>query len=289
MKEHIFGAWQVVSAPEFGGNLSCVRWNGYDIMRRFSTADEWKAAPTNYGFAVLFPPNRIDAGKFEFDGKSCFLPVNEPDRNTHLHGVALREEWQLTQTGSDTLTMQYLFDEENSMYQGFPFKCRLSVSYTFEERALIQTFEVENLSQVRMPCALGFHTAFAIPQRVNVHGDGGHIELPPPRYLASGRVIPWLDGFEPDVWCDPVSVWPFGHLKTTAVPLAELEYKDFSLRYLPDSKFGYWMVWRKVDEFDYLCIEPMNIKIGTFENAPALLPVLEAGKSEKFISKIEII
>ena len=87
------GNWCLRANPECGGNLSQVTWKNLDVMRPFTAVEEWEQAPTNYGFAVLFPPNRIDGGRFIFDSRDCFLPVNEPHRNNHLHGVALREKW----------------------------------------------------------------------------------------------------------------------------------------------------------------------------------------------------
>ena len=288
MTDFNFGSWQVSAAPACGGNLSKVCWRGNDIMRAFYDVKEWEAAPTNYGFAVLFPPNRIDNGVFDFEGKRYSLPVNEAVRGNHLHGIALREAWELTEVTDNSLCMQFIYDERHSMFSGFPFKCKMSVVYTFSENSLEQRFIVENLSETNMPCALGFHSAFAMPKKLNVHGVGERIELLPPRYLATGRNVPWTDGFEPNVQCNPAEVWPFGHLKAAEEPSAELEYDNFSVKYLPDRKFGYFMVWRKDDEFDYICVEPMNIKIGTFENAPETLPVLRAGEKECFVSKVEI-
>ena len=289
MKSFSFGNWQVTASPECGGNLSEVYWQGNAVMRCFTDTANWESAPTNYGFAVLFPPNRIDDGKFSFEGKQYQLPVNEPERGNHLHGIALREKWQLTAWDENSLTMEFIFDENNSMYAGCPFKCKLSVRYIFAENSFEQHFGVENLSGKNMPCALGFHSAFAMPQKMRVHGADGRVELLPPRYLASGRVIPWSCGFTPGEWCDPSKVSEFGHFSASGKPLAEFEHGSFTVRYMPDEKFSWWMLWRKIDEFDYICAEPMNIKIGTFENAPEELPTVRPGETELFCSTVEII
>ena len=289
MKSFEFGDWQVTVAPECGGNLSCVKFRGRDIMRPFNTFEEWKKAPTNYGFATLFPPNRIDAGKFQFDGREYSLPVNEPLRGNHVHGVALREKWQLTAFDDNSLTMEFLFDEKISTYAGFSFKCKLCVKYVFHGNTFEQYFSVENLSDRRMPCGLGFHSAFAIPRQMCVHGSGKRVELAPPRYLASGNMVDWDCGFAPEEWCDPSKIEEFGHLKASDIPLAEFDHGDFMVKYMPDKKFGYWMVWRHIEEFDYICAEPMNIKVGTFENAPETLPSVMPGEKEIFQSKVEVI
>jgi galactose mutarotase-like enzyme len=56
-----------------------------------------------------------------------------------------------------------------------------------------------------------------------------------------------------------------------------------------DEKFDHWMVWRPEFDTSFVCVEPMNIRIGTFENAPDTLPVLAAGESVTFSSSVEII
>lgn len=290
MRQFKFGSWSVTAAPECGGNLSQVKYGGSDIMRGFSSVSQWENTPTNFGFAVLFPPNRIDGGNFVFRGEAYHLPVNEPARGNHLHGVALREKWELTNTAENTLTMSWRFDESSPMYAGYPFDCRLSVTYIFEENSLVQKFTVENLSAKVIPCALGFHTAFTAPEKIRVIGKGGRFELVPPRYLMSGREIGWLDGFEPNVWCDPHEIWPFGHFRMDEnARMAELDFGSFKLRYTVDEKFDHWMVWRPEFDTSFICVEPMNIRIGSFENSPDTLPVLHPGESTTFTSKIEII
>lgn len=290
MREFVFGNWHVTAAPGCGGNLSQVKYGGVDVMRGFSDISQWKSAPTNYGFAVLFPPNRIDGGDFVFRGVPYHLPVNEVERGNHLHGIALREKWELEKYTENSLTMSWRFDERSPMYAGYPFDCRLSVTYSFTENRMVQLFTAENLTEKVIPCALGFHTSFVIPERVCVYGRGGRFELVPPRYLMSGREIGWLDGFEPNVWCDPKKIWPFGHFKMDEnAPFAELDYCSFKLRYTVDEKFDHWMVWRPEFDRSFLCVEPMNIKIGSFENSPDTLPVLQPGESMVFTSQIEII
>ncbi|MBR7104833.1 MAG: aldose 1-epimerase [Lentisphaeria bacterium] len=289
MRELVFGSWTVTAAPECGGNLSQVKYSGVDIMRGYTELSRWIEAPTNFGFAVLFPPNRIDGGKFMFNGKKYQLPVNEPARGNHLHGIALREKWFLDEVTENSLSMSWIFDENAPMHEGYPFDCILRVTYTFTEKALIQEFTVRNCSSDVIPCALGFHSAFPAPARMLVSGKGGRFELPPPRYLMSGRETLWQEGFQPDTWCDPAQVWPFGHFRMDeSNRTAVLDYGSFSLRYTVDEKFNHWMVWRPESDTSFICIEPMNIRVGTFENAPGALPVLQAEESTKFTSKIEI-
>ena len=290
MKDHAFGNWQVISAAECGGNLACVRWCGHDIMHGFSHISQWQDAPTNYGFPVLFPPNRIADGTFCFMGKTYHLPINEPERGNHLHGIALREAWEYGECGGDSVNMFLEFNDASPMYAGFPFDCKLSVTYTFTGDSMIQDLAIENKSDSVMPCAVGFHSAFSIPETVFIHGKGKRIETVPPRYLVSGREIEWQeDGFQPNRRIVPEDIWPFGHFRMDAQRLAELDYGDFKVEYHLDDQFDHWMVWRPEQAKHFLCIEPMNIRVGCFENTPEKLPVLAPGARRNFISRITVI
>ena len=290
MREFVCGGWKISAAAECGGNLACVRWQGRDIMRGFVNAGQWQTAPTDYGFPILFPPNRIADGVFRFRNREYRLPVNEIDRHNHLHGIALREKWKFGECGADSVNMFLEFGKNSPWYADYPCDCKLAVTYTLTERVLTQELQIENRADTVIPCALGVHSAFAAPEKVLVHGRNGRIEILPPRYLASGREVNWLpDGFSPGKWCMPDKVYPFGHFRMDETHLAELDCGDFKLEYVTDEKFDHWMVWRPENDTSFLCIEPMNIRVGCFENTPELLPFLEPGESRKFTSRIKII
>ena len=184
--------------------------------------------------------------------------------------------------------MEFFYGSDSPEFAGFPFEFRLGVRYIFSGDVLIQTFEVSNLCSRTMPCALGFHTAFVMPERVFVSGEGGCIETLPPRYLASGRENGWNGGFRPSCWCRAKEIWPYGHFRSSGLPFAELDYGSYRVKYMPDEKFGYWMVWRPQDDASFLCLEPMNIKVGSMENDPEHLPAAEPGETVCFTSKIQI-
>ncbi len=290
MREFCFGNWQIVSAAECGGNLACVRWCGHDIMHGFSDISQWAKAPAIYGFPVLFPPNRIADGVFRFRNKTYRLPLNEPERSNHLHGIALSEKWQETHVSRNGFEIFWEFNKNSPAYINYPFDCKLVVSYTFSGNSFIQKLCVENNSALPMPCAAGFHSSFNAPERFLIHGTGKRIELLPPYYRASGREIDWTENaFSPNKWCSPPDLRQSGHFKMDETHSAELDHRDFQIRYTVDEKFNHWMVWKPEQENGFLCIEPMNIKVGTFENDPDSLPALEPGECMNFISRVEII
>ena len=78
--------------PEIGGNLFRLRDpNGRALLREPHSLDELSSACVCFGIPTLFPPNRIDGGKFTFRGRECSLPVTEPRNNNALHGLCRAE------------------------------------------------------------------------------------------------------------------------------------------------------------------------------------------------------
>jgi aldose 1-epimerase len=95
MKTFTFGDWKLTAAPECGGNLASLYWRDHKITRSFDTVEEWVAPRACYGFPILFPPNRIEDGKFKLNGVEYSLPLNEPLRNNHIHGIPMERVWTL--------------------------------------------------------------------------------------------------------------------------------------------------------------------------------------------------
>lgn len=70
-------AMQSLTAPDRNGKLD-------DVLLGYDTAAEYLARPQYFGATVGRFANRIDAGKFELDGKAYQLETN--DGPNHLHG-----------------------------------------------------------------------------------------------------------------------------------------------------------------------------------------------------------
>ena len=78
------GGWSALFAPGYGGRLIRLRWNEFDLLRHPEREEELQEGQFVFGIPVLLPPNRIDAGTFEFQGRRYQLPLNEPQRGNHL-------------------------------------------------------------------------------------------------------------------------------------------------------------------------------------------------------------
>lgn len=290
MKRLFFGDWKLTAAPECGGNLASLYWKNHKITRSFDTVEEWVSPRACYGFPILFPPNRIEDGKFKLNGVEYSLPINETARNNHIHGIPMERCWALGNITENSITMDWSYTPDDPCYSGYPFDCTLSVTYTFLEKEMIQTLSIRNTGKLTIPCALGYHSAFVAPEKAFVTGTGKRLlTIAENRFLPDGSEEEWCHGFAPNSWFDPKAVTEYGLFRTENKPLALLDYGNgLIVEYQPDEKFTWWLLWRPVNDSSYICTEPMNIPVNCHNYSPADLPLLAPGETAVFRSVLRI-
>ncbi len=152
--------------------------------------------PYLYGMPILFPPNRIADGCFDFDGRVYRYPINEESTNCHCHGSLCRAAFQVIEQKPDEILCAF-YAKEGELYPGFPHALKVIIRYRLTEDGMEQTVTVANHSQTRMPVMLGFHTTFPIPfmagqnpEDVWIQADvGEEIRRDPVRHLPVGKLL----------------------------------------------------------------------------------------------------
>ncbi|OXM13221.1 aldose 1-epimerase [Paenibacillus herberti] len=165
------GTYEAVMLPEIGGNMIAFRdlTTGYRFLREPSQEDmsKFRETSTVWGIPVLFPPNRFEDGRFPFRDRIYQLPVNEPERDNHLHGFLYQVPWEVESFGSkgeeSFVTVSVRVDEEHSAYRRLPFRYTVKLHYTLSPDGLAQRVTVRNDGQEAMPCLLAFHTTLNVP------------------------------------------------------------------------------------------------------------------------------
>ncbi|MFC5471779.1 aldose 1-epimerase [Cohnella suwonensis] len=165
------GKYSAILLPTLGGNLVSFRddENGYRFLREPEGAEwgDFVAKPILHGIPVLFPPNRYDAGSFDFDGRSYRLPVNEAHTNNHIHGFVYDSEWEVEALSEDEnecrVMVSFVFDEKHPDFAAFPHRVVLRQSFALSEQGLEQRFDAINESEQALPFMLGFHTTLNAP------------------------------------------------------------------------------------------------------------------------------
>ena len=143
-----------------GGSLEQLIVNGEEIITNLANF------PYNqtYASSILFPfANRIKDGKYNFNGKSYSLDVNETKANNALHGLVYNKTFNVIKKNcnsqSASLRLSYT---EKKPHPGFPFFFRIDLIYKLTLNTLDLEVEITNTGTNSFPFTLGWHPYFKI-------------------------------------------------------------------------------------------------------------------------------
>jgi aldose 1-epimerase len=136
------------------------------------------------GKTILPWPNRIDHGRYTFDGRELQVPINEPKRDAALHGLMSFVEWQPVQHRADRVVLEYLLPPD----YGYPFRLAFRIEYTVDATGVRSTLTAKNVGGTDAPFGTANHTYLAAGgDRI----DDIVFELPADTYyLVNDRLIP---------------------------------------------------------------------------------------------------
>lgn len=145
------GTEYAISAGEYdavivaqGAALRQLQHRGRDLVVSF---DAGAPIPDYRGVIAAPWPNRIADGKYTFRGVQHQVEINEPDRNTALHGLVFDREWQLQEHGDSSVTLAC----ELEPTRGYPFHLRLEVQYRLDDGGLHTTVTTTNTADRPAP------------------------------------------------------------------------------------------------------------------------------------------
>jgi aldose 1-epimerase len=110
---------------EQGGSLRSLTHDGRALILSHD-ADE--PVPAAAGQLLAPWPNRIDHGRYSFDGESYTLPINEGPLDNAIHGLVRFEPWQVAEHERHRVRLTYRL----LGHSGYPFRLDLAVEYTLD-------------------------------------------------------------------------------------------------------------------------------------------------------------
>lgn len=158
---------------------------------------------SEFGYPILYPPNRVRGGKMRFGDREYRFPLN--DGPNHLHGEIRRMPWRIADIGANEAdgayaVAEFRYGDHPELMSYFPHPLVLRITIRLREGAVYMDGEIRNDGTTAAPLALGFHPYFAI------HGEAAdaRITLPaeseyqldvegfPDRYPAETPLCEWL-------------------------------------------------------------------------------------------------
>lgn len=228
---------------------------GRPVLRPYADAAETPERSRCASFPLVPFGNRIEAGRFTFEGRDYHLPPNaaEPHR---IHGDGWQTTWDLVDSAPDAATFTFAHEDDVYAY-------RAEQAFSVEEGRFEVTLWVENTGPRAMPFGLGHHPYFPLTPQTRLrapaktfvaeraeHLPGERLPLPADADFAEPSPVPprWFNnGFEG--WTGAARiVWPETSL---AVSITAPEAKGYFL-FRPDTAFD------PAYRGDYFCFEPMT-------------------------------
>ena len=127
---------------------------------------------------LLMPwPNRVDGGRYSFDGRDLQLALSEPEAGNAIHGLARWLSWTVAEQAEDRVRLTCRLMAQ----KGYPWTLELSADYALSPDGLTVTQAATNLGDSPAPYAQGAHPYLSVGRPV----DECDLTLPtPPDQLA---------------------------------------------------------------------------------------------------------
>ena len=250
----------------------------YDGYPNFEELDKLK---WSRGVLLTPFPNRTEAGKYTFAGKSYQFPINNEATGTAIHGFLREMSFTVKNTetaknfASVTCTTEYAGDRA---YYPFPF--RATVVYTLhDERGLDFHLSVENSGDSALPAGLGWHPYFSISDTVN----DCELSLPPlqmveidENMIPTGNLLPFHFFDKRSPIEDFVSDNCF--LLNTDEPVAEVRLHSAhgTLTYRQNTDYPYLQIFTPPHR-QSIAFEPMTCNVNALNNGDGL-QILQPGE-----------
>jgi aldose 1-epimerase len=246
----------IVVMPEAGAAIAGWTHAGKHLLRRALPDALLSGNVRGLGCFPMLPYcNRIEDGRFAWNGVSYQLDPGFGDQRHALHGVGLRQRWNVQQASPEeiVLTLEHHAIDESARQWPFPFSALLRYGYVND--GLRVTLTVTNRHTEPAPLGIGLHPYFARPSGVALQFESGGV---------------WINGEEP-LPRQHVSVpAEWDHSKARTVGNAQLDncFTNWSRRVKisglgaditmeADNVFRHLQVYTPPDQ-DFFCVEPVS-------------------------------
>lgn len=188
------GDWRATVAPELGGSVLSLDWQGQPVFR--PTPDGATDILETACFPLVPYANRIADGRFVFDGRSVQLPVLDRFAPHAIHGDGWLLPWMVeNQTDRRVdMTLEWLGGQD-----GWPWPWRARQTVELTDQGLTITLSITNTGDAVMPAGLGLHPYFHrhADSRLMLSAEGVWItdarEIPE-RLAPVQEISDWSDG-----------------------------------------------------------------------------------------------
>jgi len=169
---------------QVGATLRGYTVDGRDVIDGFGRDER---ASDGRGQVLAPWPNRLTDGSYEYGGRRCQAPLNEPSRHDAIHGLVRWSDWWLVAHRPASVTMSYVLRPQ----PGYEWQLDLELTYELDDAGLTVTLRAGNLDRERAPFGVGFHPYLSLGATVI---DDLELTVPAARTLDPGGAMVPVEG-----------------------------------------------------------------------------------------------
>jgi aldose 1-epimerase len=260
------GRWNLSVAPLLGGSLLACTFDGVPVLQPVVQAPRAGHPAVRCCHFPLIPfSNRIENGRFSFNGSPMRLAQNFAGSPHAMHGHGWQAAWQVAERLDASCALTY----QQEPATDWPWRYRGRQTIAVAGDALRLTLAIENLGPDAMPCGLGFHPFLPRPagarlelEAVQVwNGTAGafpttRVDVPAALDFRAGPLLSEREGTDHcfDGWKHRATVrYEQG---TRTLILDGCEETAYAIVYIPEGA-------------DYFCVEPVTHAVNAMNHADA--------------------
>jgi aldose 1-epimerase len=141
---------QEAIAVEVGGGLRAYSIDGYHVLDGYAADAMCDGARCQ----TLVPwPNRVQDGKWSWQGVDQQLVLSEPEQHNAIHGLARWLTWDAVEHEESAVSLRCVVAPQ----PGYPWRLDITNRWSLDARGLTVVTTVRNDSGTAAPVAVGFH------------------------------------------------------------------------------------------------------------------------------------
>jgi aldose 1-epimerase len=135
---------------EVGAGLRAYSVAGRELVDGYGA----EAMATSGRGQLLVPwPNRIEDGRYDFEGRSHQLALTEPAAGNAIHGLVRWAAWSVAERTAERVVLEHVLHPQ----PGYPFTLALRIEYALSDDGLVVRTSATNVGTNACPFGSGAH------------------------------------------------------------------------------------------------------------------------------------
>jgi aldose 1-epimerase len=192
---------------EVGGGLRAYAAGQRELLDGYDV----DAMSTSGRGQLLIPwPNRLQDGRYEFDGRRHQLALSEPEHGNAIHGLVRWTRWFVREREADRVLLEHVLHPQ----PGYPFSLALEVEYALAADGLSVRTTATNIGVDACPYGAGVHPYLTV----------GTASVDAAILTSPGATVIRSDDRGLPVGTDPVERTPFDFRRARAIAATTLDH-----------------------------------------------------------------